>query len=81
MRYTKNQIPVEAFQYAVDAYPEWFNEAVLNGSVNFAAGLIYTFEGEACRFNPGDYIVLETDGFLRPYTADIFKKIYKENEE
>ena len=77
MKYIRKQIPVEAFRYAVDyPYPEWFNEAVYNGEVDFANGLIHTFNGDF-NFNPGDYIIQDTQGKIFSYKADDFYKAYE----
>lgn len=77
MRYIKKPIPIEAFRYAVEyPYPEWFNEAVYNGEVDFANGIIHTIDGDF-NFNPGDYIVQGTHKEIYPCKADIFQESYE----
>jgi hypothetical protein len=88
-RFTKKPIEIEAFQFYVDAMPDWFmdrvsaNDIVLFNcnlkecSINEAYCEIQTLEG-VMRANGGDWIIKGVKGELYPCKPDIFKMTYEE---
>ena len=81
-KYRKKPVVIQAFQWGRDEPPEWFDEAVGDGRVEFSAGLpvIVTLEG---RMDCGrdDWIIRGVKGELYPIKDDIFRSTYEAVEE
>jgi hypothetical protein len=84
MKYVKKPIVVEAFQFGVDDWPEWFNDKVrVYGSLQIGDICIYdplqcsieTLEGPMCG-DVGDMIIKGIKGDIYPCEKDIFDAIY-----
>lgn len=87
-KFKKKPVVVEAFQFYVDALPDWFmdkvstNEAILINcnysrySIDEAYCEIKTLEGTMIA-NGGDYIIKGVQGEIYPVKSDIFKDTYE----
>lgn len=81
MKYVKKPVVVEAFQFGVDEFPDWFIRK--HGFYIFSDttyGEIITSE-DVTRFYKGDYIIREINGKAYPCKEDIFKATYDVLEE
>ncbi|WP_232540628.1 hypothetical protein [Lysinibacillus fusiformis] len=87
-KYRKKSNEVEAFKFYVDAFPDWFTNAVTENKVilhdcNYKKSFkvprceIKTLEGNMVA-HEGDYIIKDLNGELRPCKPDIFEAIYEE---
>jgi len=88
MKFRKKPIVIEAFQYGVDVYPEWFKNfkdkryvpsrnVKKSDKHKFPSDvLIMTLEGEM-RADYYDYIIKGTKGEIYPCKPDIFIDIYE----
>ena len=87
--FRKKPIIIEAFRYGIDNRPDWFCDAVTNGTVitfaspnlynnddNLSHCLLLTLEGPM-RGNYGDYIIKGIKGELYPCKPDIFLATYE----
>jgi len=91
MRYRKKPVVIEAFQFYVDAMPDWFmdkvstNEVILRKcdynrySKNEAHCEIKTLEGVMIA-KGGDYVIKGVQGELYPCKPDIFEATYESLE-
>jgi hypothetical protein len=87
-KYRKKPVVIEAFQFYVDAVPDWFMDKVSSDDVilskcNFdrydideAYCEIKTLEGVMIG-NGGDYIIKGVQGELYPCKPDIFEATYE----
>ena len=90
-KYRKIPVEIEAFQFYVDAMPDWFMDAVTNNivilrncnykkySIEEAYCEITTLEG-VLRCNGGDYIIKGVKGEIYPCKSDIFEMTYEKIE-
>lgn len=90
MQYRKKPVLVDAFKFTNDAEmiaPEWFTQAVVDGTVDFDRSLvdghvhvygctINTLEGRM-HAKIGDYIIRGVKGELYPCKPDIFMQTYE----
>ena len=84
MKYRKKPIVVDAFRFAVDNFPCWFDDSVCSGwfpahdenGNQFIGVKINTLEGVMTAYS-GDYIVKGVNGEIYPCKADIFEKTYE----
>lgn len=82
-RYRKKPICIEAVQHGAQAevstakVPEWFTDAVVDGTVYKINGEIYikTLEGNH-HVSKGDFIIRGVQGELYPCKPDIFAATY-----
>jgi hypothetical protein len=85
-KYRKKPVVIEAFRYAHDKRPEWFDDKVTLMIVTYNDHLtplyceIKTLEG-VMRGEAGDYIIKGIAGEIYPCKADIFEKTYEKIEE
>lgn len=86
-KYRRKPVEVEAFKFYVDAFPDWFTNAVTENKVilhdcNYKKCFkvprceIKTLGGTAIA-NEGDYIIKDVKGELSTCKPDIFKAIYE----
>lgn len=82
MQYQKKLVIIEAFQYGIDEMPQWFIDAVQDGTVTIHtdpsgdnSAEIDTLEGTMTANNQ-DYIIKGIANEIYPCKADIFKLIY-----
>jgi len=87
-KYRKKPVEIEAFQFYVDGFPDWFmdkvsaNEVILINcdfnrySINEASCKIKTLEGTMVG-NGGDYIIKGVQGEIYPCKPDIFEATYE----
>lgn len=88
-KYRKKPVEIEAFKFYVDAFPDWFTDAVTENqvilrncnygkySIDEARCEIKTLEGTMVA-NGGDYIIKGIKGELYPCKPDVFKATYEE---
>ncbi|MER2061402.1 MAG: hypothetical protein ABS894_00575 [Aerococcus urinaeequi] len=76
-KYRKKPVVVDAVQFIIGApQPEWFTEAVRNGSIlNGPEIVIRTLEGDMTAI-PGDYIIRGVKGEIYPCKQEIFEATY-----
>lgn len=87
-KYRKKPVEVEAFKFYVDAFPDWFTNAVTENkvilrncnygkySIDEARCEIKTLEGTMVA-NGGDYIIKGIKGELYPCKSEIFEATYE----
>ncbi len=77
MKYKKNPIIIEAFQWMVDKVPDWWIEPSKKFRINVITGsiIIPTLEGDH-EAKVNDFIVKGTKGELYPVKPDIFLETY-----
>lgn len=89
-KYRKKPVEVEAFKFYVDAFPDWFTNAVTENEVilhdcnhkkSFKVSRceIKTLEGTMVA-HEGDYIVKGVKGELYPCKPEIFEATYEKAE-
>lgn len=78
MKYVKKPVVVEAFQFGVDEYPEWFKfdkdgeeRQIVYDSYNNSPKLDLI-----TRARPGDYIIKNNDDDIIRYPEGLFKETY-----
>ena len=88
-KYRKKPVVIEAFKFYVDAFPDWFTNAVTKNKVilhdcnynkksfKVARCEIKTLEGTMVA-HEGDYIIKGIKGELYPCKPDIFEETYEE---
>ena len=87
MEYRKNPVVIEAFRYAMDSRPDWFDTKVTSNEIITYVGTdirdssqyyceIKTLEG-IMRGNCGDYIIKGVQGEVYPCKPDIFEMTYE----
>lgn len=88
MKYRKKPVEIEAFKFYVDAFPDWFTEAVTRNDVilrncNYKQ---YSVEEAYCEIKTlegimiakgGDYIIKGVADEIYPCKPDIFIKTYE----
>jgi hypothetical protein len=80
MRYRKKPVIIEAFQFGVDAQPEWSEhggKVMVVASPNKVCAYIDTPEGRMTA-QIGDYIIKGVKGEIYPCKPDIFAQTYEE---
>ena len=83
MKYRKKPVVIEAFQFGVNCWPDWFQAASKRGDLVFPEaddhkldGIdIKTLEGVMHASN-GDYIIQGVKGEIYPCKPDIFSATY-----
>jgi hypothetical protein len=66
MKYIKKPVVVEAFEFGIDEYPEWFKEE----------------DGDVInRVKSGDFIIKESNGEIYQCSKDIFEATYEPFEK
>lgn len=82
MKYRKKPIVVEAFQLGYDEFPEWAEDALMEGLLRIEDdhAVLFTIEGEM-RADIGSYIIKGVDGELYPCWNDSFQKTYERVNE
>jgi len=90
-KYRKKPVEVVVFKFYVDAFPDWFTDAVTENqvilrncnyskySIDEASCEIKTLEGTMVA-NGGDYIIKGIKGELYPCKPDIFEATYEKAE-
>ena len=85
-RYRKRPVEVEAFQLNRKPWPDWFEEAGVDGVVTIECensgpryATIRTLEGNH-RAEPDDYIIRGVKDELYPCKPDIFEQTYEKVE-
>jgi hypothetical protein len=87
MEYRKKPVVIEAFRYAMDSRPDWFDTKVTSNEIITYVGTdirdssqyyceIKTLEG-IMRGNCGDYIIKGVQGEVYPCKPDIFEMTYE----
>jgi hypothetical protein len=79
MKYVKKPIEVEAFQFGVDEYPEWFKPGCTNGYPdrdNFYCSFICHIKDDVHIAHKGDMIIKGIQGEIYPCKKDIFDATY-----
>lgn len=76
-KFVKKPIAIEAFQFGVDAPPDWFFKEVIEVSSDGCSGCIHTLEGDMW-FKYEDYVIKGIYGECYPCRKDIFEKTYEE---
>ena len=87
MKYRKKPVVIEAFRYAMDSRPDWFDTKVTSNEIITYVGTdirdssqyyceIKTLEG-IMRGNCGDYIIKGVQGEVYPCKPDIFEMTYE----
>jgi hypothetical protein len=93
-RYRKKPIVIDAFQYGVDAIPDWFMDKVSDGTIikwsckhpmdstsdKMAFCTIDTLEGEY-KAKYRDWIIRGIQGEIYPCKPDIFEATYEKAQE
>lgn len=90
-KYRKKPVVIEAFQYGVDARPDWFCDKVTSNEITTHCGTdlrqpedyyceIKTLEG-VMRGDCYDYIIQGVKGEIYPCKPDIFNLTYDKVEE
>jgi len=78
MRFRKKPVVIEAFQWTIDAMPDWFREKSKDYRIDVQTGSLFiaTLEGihEA---KAGDFIIKGIQGEFYPCKPDIFKETYE----
>lgn len=84
MKYVKKPIVVEAFEFGVDEYPDWFSCHVyyvpVAGQDHMLECIIPTLEGEM-QAHKGDMIIKGIKGEIYPCKKDIFEATYEPFED
>ena len=81
--YRKKAIDVEAFQLGKDAFPDWFNSAIGDGTVSIytrtgseARRIFCTIKGHK-RADCGDYVILGQRGEIYACESEEFAQCYE----
>lgn len=82
MEYEKIPVRIQAFQFGIDPYPEWFKHALSDGSVKIEADYctIQTREGKMMVY-PGNFIIQGTKKEISACRQDIFSLTYRQVRE
>lgn len=89
MKYRKKPVVVEAFFFGLHIYPDWFKQALKDGTVKYIETEkdmpcdieIKTLEGTHLAKQQQDYIIKGVKGEIYPCKADIFEMTYEEAED
>lgn len=83
MKYRKKPVVIEAFKYYYENEPDWFKDALNDGTVkiskNDMLGAILdieTLEG-TMKCIPGNYVIRGVKGEIYPCKSDIFEATYE----
>lgn len=77
MKYVKKPVVVEAFQFGVDEYPDWFVERDLVFQQGSDRILIPNPQGQPVYANIGDMVIKDIKGEIYPCKKDIFDAFHE----
>jgi hypothetical protein len=78
LKYIKKPVEVEAFQFGIDEFPNWFIYKINKNNVIIKDDCAYikTLEGTMKAYK-GDFIIKGVKGEIYPCKPDIFEQTYE----